>query len=116
MADQKNWGVSKAIKAYVDSLPHNAQVSANDELLKAVRKDLPSVTKASLVSALSYMKGEGVLAGGPLKGIYVKPNGKAPSTADMETVVIDNLLDAMAAAEPVLKRCKKLLVALEAIK
>lgn len=116
MTDQKSWGVSKAIKAYIDSLPHNAQIRADGNMLQAIRKEVPNATEKSVVSALSYLKGEGVLAAGELKGLYIKPNGKAHSTADMETVVIDNLLDAMAAAEPVLKRCKKLLVALEAIR
>lgn len=115
MADQSNRGVAKVLTSIVNALPAHNTVQASEPLLALVRKHIPRATEQSIVSGLSYLKGRGVLNATNVRGVYSKPNGRVPE-ADMELVVIDNLLAAMAAAEPVLKECKKIITMIRAFK
>ena len=73
------------------------------------------VQEASITKSLWQLAREGVLEKRH-GGFYCLPHSKSVSASDTEKVVIDNLLDAMAKAEPVLHRCKRLLEALESVK
>lgn len=117
MADQQNRGVSKVLAGIVGAMKPYEQITSNDAVLREVQKDIPKATEQSIMSGLCYLRDKGVLVPTAVKGVYSKPNGKARSElpTDMETVVIDNLLNAMAEAEPVLKRCKKMLEAFRAV-
>jgi hypothetical protein len=80
-----------------------------------LRKQFPQVTEESVVKSLWQLAREEVLnkAG---NGFYKLPGDHPVRAIDTEKVVIDNLLDAMAKAQPVLHRCKRLLEALESVK
>ena len=113
MADQMNRGIGRTLVEHIERLPPNAQISANDELVLTMKKKLPNVTDKALMNALGHLAKKKIIRRTDVKGVYRKTaNGKS---SDVEQVVIDNLLTAMAEAEPVLKRCKKLLAALQAV-
>lgn len=111
MADQTNRGVSKVIARYVHTCKPGAQVTNDDTLLRIVKKEIPGATYDSLRSALSYLHQKGILDNSAISGLYVVPHAD-DRQADPDTIVIDNLLDAMAKAEPILRRWKRVQEAL----
>lgn len=84
------------------------------DLFTADSFEVDDRSREQISHTLSTMKSKGLLVGGPIKGQYTLPNG--PHAGDPETVVIDNLLDAMAAAEPILRKWKRIQEALDGIK
>lgn len=116
-----NTGITKAVATFIDAMRPGEKVSVTDTLRRHVHETVPAASDKSIGYTLSYCMGKGMLSQGEVRGIYIKPkpvNGHAVEEpkVDVEQVVIDNLLDAMAKAEPVLKRMKKLLAALDAVK
>jgi hypothetical protein len=70
-------------------------------------KDL-NLPNTVISNGLNYLaKEKDLLSHGPIRGTWIL-HGEAAIHKDPETVVIDNLLTAMAQAEPVLKKLKKI--------
>jgi len=65
-------------------------------------------------SALALLAKKGMVQHGALRGYYCLPNGG--QVEDSEIIVIDNLLTAMAAAEPVLRKHKKVIALLREVR
>lgn len=101
-------GITKAIYEYIKSRYRPYEQFHNGSF------EIGGVTPIQVSNALSYLKSKGLLEHGALKGYYCLPNGGAAG-ADPEKVVIDRLLDAMAAAEPILKKWSKVHEALKGV-
>jgi len=112
--------MAKVVASIIDKVPAHSNVTANEIMLDRVRKEIPNATEQSLISTLSYLRAKGMLYKSEVQGLYHRSNGTKhepqPQPPDMELVVIDNLLAAMAAAEPVLKECKKVITMIRSFK
>lgn len=85
---------------------------AKGEIFTAASFQMDGVSYRQISHTLSGLRAKGLIEKGPMKGQYFwKPsNGHSP---DPERVVIDNLLDAMAKAEPILKKWQRVHDALQ---
>jgi hypothetical protein len=110
MADQTNRGASRVI---VNCAPQTGLFTAED-MLPIVRKEIPDADRRTIVSACSYLCDKGILEAGAVKGIYRRATARVNTTMP-DVVVIDRLLDAMAEAEPILKRWRRVQEALDGI-
>lgn len=72
--------------------------------------EVPGLTPKQVGSALAMLAKKGLVQHGALRGYYCLPNGVVQ---DSEVVVIDNLLAAMAAAEPILRKHKKVIALMQ---
>jgi hypothetical protein len=118
MATQKNRGLTKHITAHVETLPVGALVT-HETVLKPLREVFPKLTDKAIMQALSYASHAGIIVPGEVRGTYRKPNGASGMQAlisQCDKDLIDQLLDAMAKAEPALKRAAKVLAAVDSIK
>lgn len=90
-----------------------------DEDFTADSLEVAGLSKSQVTNALGVLARKGVLVKSKVRGYYCKAEYanyelKQPvaTPLDAEVVVIDNLLTAMAAAEPVLKKYKGFIVAI----
>lgn len=113
MSKKQNSGASSHLLTAIQQLPKTQIVSIDDALKMLItwKKD---VKRPLASNTLSHLARKGFLKNGPIKGTYMLSDAQQ-STTDVEVVVIDRLLDAMAAAEPVLRRWKRIQAALDAV-
>jgi hypothetical protein len=119
MADQTNRGVSRVLVALLATQPTGALITLTPSLLTDIRRQIPGATEASLRSSLAWLVRRGILLSSNTRGIFINVSGSSGSSdaqANPEKVVIDNLLDAMAKAEPVLRKWRKVQEALDALR
>jgi hypothetical protein len=75
------------------------------ELFTADSFDVDDLDRKQIQNGLCFLASKGLIVRGAIKGAYQLPRGSKPRLDD-EVVIIDNLLAAMAAAEPILKKYK----------
>jgi hypothetical protein len=111
------YGVTMAVVAYIETLHAHATFDT-DKALAFVQRRIPTADYKKVSASIGRLTIKGLILPTSVKGVYQKPNGAPPAPVepkrvDIERAVLDDLLDAMAKAEPVLQRCKKLLAALD---
>lgn len=108
-------GSSSKLYEMIRTRMNAGEIISTDQAHKMLRDWRADITRQAAANALSYLKRAGKLNPAGLAGNYTVLANGAEDQGDVEIVVIENLLSAMAAAEPVLHRCKKLLAALKAV-
>lgn len=118
----KTPGVLKAVKGVVFSQRPGGKLSV-DQIVAGFPDSVKRASRSGVSNAICKMVNDGYLLRNGGKGHYIvagnredtivanlmKTNGHAkPVSDDPETVVIDELLNAMAKAEPILKKWKRI--------
>ena len=112
----KNMGMGEFIVAHLNTGKPLALVNLTD-LVQVVQKEYPTTTRKDVAGMMAYLarNERGVTLTGR-KGFYEwRRAAGLPEQSDPAQVAIENLLDAMAKAEPVLRKWSKLQAALDAI-
>ena len=108
----KTRGLTRALLAHVNTLPPGEPLQLDAALVAAMRKDVPEATHSATLGACAYLLKLGELKPGPVRGSYLRVKGSGSHEAP-DTVVIDELLNAMAKAEPVLRKWRRIQEALK---
>jgi hypothetical protein len=118
MKNQKQRGLGLCLTAYLNSHKPGTVFALEEAILHARRK-YPDLDRLATSNSLSYLHTKGLVQQaaefGGMRGTYrtpLKQNGMQ-SLVDMgERKIIDDLLDAMAKAEPVLKKYARIIDAM----
>jgi hypothetical protein len=102
-----NRGLGSAVANALKALPPSTLVTISDAE-KIAKVNGFDATRMAVSNALTYLATLKLLEPGELRGTYRTPRLNVEQPDD-EAIVIDNLLAAMAAAEPVLRKYKPLI-------
>jgi hypothetical protein len=103
-----NRGLGTVLASLI-SEPSAPKLMTLDWLLPKAVKSHPNATRLTVANCMNVLARKGMVKHGPTRGSYTMAGVKSEQDP---AAVIDNLLAVMAAAEPVLHRCKRLLTAL----
>jgi len=113
----KNFGMAAFIVRHLESTNALPMVNLAD-LTKTCQKEYPTTTRKDVAGMMAYLArnpGSRIALTGR-RGYYAWGGVKRVNgAADPAKVAIENLLDAMAKAEPVLRRWSKIQAALDSI-
>ena len=111
---KQNTGLHAALATYMARQPSEATLHL-DAILRDMREQVPKLDRRQCANSLAYLVKKGGAYFGHSRGTYVSPKRVNGST-NPEAVIIDNLLNAMAEAAPIIARWKRLQAALDSIK
>lgn len=113
----KNRGLTRVLLTYMEQQGAGVNVSLSDQLVATMKREVPDVNKAAVAGAVNYLIKQGLVAAGPVRGTYQLVGTAGDEQVAPDTVVIDQLLDAMAMAkaEPILRKWRRIQEALKGV-
>jgi hypothetical protein len=109
----KNRGLTRALLTHMEQQGAGVNIHLGDQLVSTLKREVPDVNKPAISGAFNYLVKQGLVVPGPVRGSWQLVQGEGQESPD--TVVIDQLLDAMAKAEPILRKWRRIQEALRSV-